>query len=75
MALPVFQELMLEVYREGLVGPAPAFPTSMEDRITASLAAPSEESVGSDDAREQGWPPRPALDDAPQGPTGPLPAT
>ena len=38
LALPVFREVMLGVYREGLVGAAPAFPTSMEARITASLA-------------------------------------
>ena len=37
LALPVFQELMLGVYREHIVGAAPAFPASMEDRITASL--------------------------------------
>jgi hypothetical protein len=33
----VFQELMLAVYRDKLVGAAPAFPARMEDRITASL--------------------------------------
>jgi len=37
LALPVFQELMLGVYGEQIVGAAPAFPASMEDRITASL--------------------------------------
>jgi penicillin-binding protein 1A len=40
VALPVFQELMLGVYRENLVGVAPAFPAWMEDRITASLQTP-----------------------------------
>ena len=35
LALPVFQELMIGVYREQIVGPRPAFPASMEDRITA----------------------------------------
>ncbi len=34
VALPVFQELMLKVYRDGIVGPAPAFPNQMEQRIT-----------------------------------------
>jgi hypothetical protein len=40
LALPVFQELMLGVYREQIGGAAPAFPASMEDRITASLLPP-----------------------------------
>jgi penicillin-binding protein 1A len=40
LALPVFQDVMLGVYQEGLVGAAPAFPPSMEARITASLAPP-----------------------------------
>jgi hypothetical protein len=37
VALPVFQELMLKVYRGGIVGPAPAFPAQMEQRITTYL--------------------------------------
>jgi membrane peptidoglycan carboxypeptidase len=37
LALPVFQELMLGVYRDKIVGVAPAFPARMEERITASL--------------------------------------
>jgi penicillin-binding protein 1A len=41
LALPVFQELMLGVYREQIVGTAPVFPVSMEDRITASLLPPT----------------------------------
>ena len=41
LALPVFQELMISVYREQIVGAAPAFPASMEDRITASLVPPT----------------------------------
>jgi len=41
LALPVFQELMLGVYREQIVGTAPVFPVSMEDRITASLLSPT----------------------------------
>jgi membrane carboxypeptidase/penicillin-binding protein len=44
VALPVFQELMLKVYRDAIVGPAPAFPNQMEQRITqyvqADAAAP-----------------------------------
>jgi len=39
VALPVFQELMLKVYREGIVGPAPVFPDEMEQRITSYLQA------------------------------------
>ena len=37
VALPVFQELMLKVYHDGIVGPAPAFPNQMEQRITRYL--------------------------------------
>jgi membrane carboxypeptidase/penicillin-binding protein len=40
VALPVFQELMLKVYRGGIVGPVPAFPSQMEERITAYLNPP-----------------------------------
>jgi penicillin-binding protein 1A len=40
LALPVFQELMLAVYRDKIVGAAPAFPARMEERITASLLPP-----------------------------------
>jgi penicillin-binding protein 1A len=40
LALPVFQELMLGVYRDKIVGAAPAFPARMEERITASLLPP-----------------------------------
>ncbi len=39
LALPVFEEVMMRVYRDGLVGPAPAFPTQMEARITRYLAS------------------------------------
>jgi len=37
VALPVFRELMLAVYRAGVVGAAPAFPGQMEQRITDYL--------------------------------------
>jgi penicillin-binding protein 1A len=54
VALPVFQELMLKVYRDGIVGPAPVFPKQMEQRITSYLVgdppaqvAQSESSSGS----------------------------
>jgi len=39
VALPVFQELMLAVYRDRLVGLAPAFPDQMEAGITRYLQA------------------------------------
>jgi penicillin-binding protein 1A len=34
VALPVFREVMLEVYRAKIAGPAPSFPQQMERRIT-----------------------------------------
>lgn len=37
LALPVFQDVMLGVYDQAIVGPAPVFPSGMEARITASL--------------------------------------
>jgi penicillin-binding protein 1A len=37
VALPVFRQIMLAVYREKLTGPAPRFPTDMEERISAYL--------------------------------------
>ncbi len=41
VALPVFQEVLLAVYRDGIVGAPPVFPHAMEARITASLAPPA----------------------------------
>jgi penicillin-binding protein 1A len=38
LALPVFKELMLRVYREKLVGPVPEFPPQMEQNINDYLA-------------------------------------
>ena len=40
VALPVFREVMLRVYGDGLVGPAPKFPTPIEQRITDYLTEP-----------------------------------
>jgi penicillin-binding protein 1A len=37
VALPVFQELMLRVYRDKIAGPPPSFPAQMEQRITRYL--------------------------------------
>jgi penicillin-binding protein 1A len=36
-ALPVFREIILQVYRDKLVGPAPRFPAEMEENIDAYL--------------------------------------
>ena len=36
-ALPVFREIILQVYQEKLVGPAPRFPAAMEENIDAYL--------------------------------------
>ncbi len=44
VALPVFREVMLGVYRDRIEGPVPAFPSAMEQRITRyiqSEAAPT----------------------------------
>ncbi len=37
VALPVFREIMLETYRDKIVGPAPKFPSEMEYNINAYL--------------------------------------
>jgi penicillin-binding protein 1A len=37
VALPVFKEIMLKVYREKLTGPVPKFPAHMEQSINAYL--------------------------------------
>jgi membrane carboxypeptidase/penicillin-binding protein len=37
VALPVFEELMLGVYRDKMAGPVPPFPPQMEQRITDYL--------------------------------------
>ena len=37
VALPVFQELMLKVYHDQIFGPAPSFPSQMEENITHYL--------------------------------------
>jgi penicillin-binding protein 1A len=41
VALPVFKEIMLRVYREKLVGPVPTFPAQMEQNINDYLAGDS----------------------------------
>ncbi len=47
VALPVFKELMLRVYREKLVGPVPTFPAQMEQNINDYLAGDSIEKAES----------------------------
>jgi len=37
VAMPVFRDLMLGVYRDGIAGPVPPFPDQMEARITRYL--------------------------------------
>jgi membrane carboxypeptidase/penicillin-binding protein len=37
VALPVFREVMLAIQRDRIVGPAPSFPTQMEQHITRYL--------------------------------------
>ena len=46
VALPVFKEIMLRVYRGNLVGPVPEFPARMEESITAYLRGDSPNSTG-----------------------------
>ena len=41
VALPVFKELMLRVYRDKLVGPVPKFPAQIEQRISDYLKGDS----------------------------------
>lgn len=41
VALPIFREIMLRVYRHQLVGPVPEFPREIEERITQYLASPA----------------------------------
>ncbi len=43
VALPVFREIMLGVYREKIVGPVPEFPAQMEQSINAYLKGDSVE--------------------------------
>jgi membrane carboxypeptidase/penicillin-binding protein len=38
VALPMFEDVMMQAYRLGVVGPVPAFPPPMEERISRYLA-------------------------------------
>jgi membrane carboxypeptidase/penicillin-binding protein len=46
VALPVFKEIMLRVYRGNRAGPVPEFPARMEESITAYLRGDSPDSTG-----------------------------
>ena len=46
VALPVFKEIMLRVYRGNLAGPVPEFPARMEESITAHLRGDSPDNTG-----------------------------
>lgn len=46
VALPVFKEIMLRVYRGNLVGPVPEFPVRMEESITAYLGGDAPYNTG-----------------------------
>jgi penicillin-binding protein 1A len=47
-ALPVFREIILKIYQEKLVGPAPLFPVEMEENIDAYLRGdlPPKDAIG-----------------------------
>jgi membrane carboxypeptidase/penicillin-binding protein len=44
-ALPIFREIMLRVYGDSLVGPAPEFPWEIERGINGYLAAAAQAAV------------------------------
>ena len=61
-AQPVFREIMLRVYQDQLVGPAPRFPRAMEDGIdqylaiqAAPQATPSDVHMCSTGQKERPW--------------------
>jgi penicillin-binding protein 1A len=58
VALPVFKEIMLNVYRAKLAGPVPEFPPEMEQRISSYLnSGPVETAAAGDRGLEQLWSP------------------
>jgi penicillin-binding protein 1A len=59
VALPIFREVMLRVYRDGLVGPVPEFPPAIEEGIEGYLMRQAALETG----REE--PPRPPPSAAP----------
>jgi penicillin-binding protein 1A len=46
VALPIFQEVMLGLYRDRIAGPVPPFPPQMEQRITRYLQRDDQAPVG-----------------------------
>jgi len=48
-ALPIFREIMLRVYKDDLVGPAPRFPCDIEGRIDTYLALRAGQESGPDE--------------------------
>jgi len=64
-ALPIFKEIMLRIYQDGIAGPVPKFPLELEDRIDQYLAGVSapEKERGESAPRiaEQQEPDRPRL--------------
>jgi penicillin-binding protein 1A len=63
VALPVFRDVMLAVYRDGLVGPAPAFPDRLEQHITSYLQGDAPVLVASTPASPPAMPPGPLQED------------
>jgi penicillin-binding protein 1A len=49
-ALPIFREIMLRIYQDKLVGPAPHFPREIEEGIDEYLATRASLKVGLDDS-------------------------
>jgi membrane carboxypeptidase/penicillin-binding protein len=41
LALPIFREVMLRIYRDELVGPVPRFPREIEENIDGYLETPT----------------------------------
>jgi penicillin-binding protein 1A len=54
VALPVFQEVMLRMYKDRLTGPVPSFPAQMEQRITLYLEGNPPESIADAPAQSDG---------------------
>jgi penicillin-binding protein 1A len=50
-ALPIFREIMSEVYARRLAGPVPRFPAEMEQRITAYVACSAERALQAANAK------------------------
>ena len=54
-ALPIFREIMLRVYKDKLVGPAPPFPREIEEGIDGYLAAQALMEVRRDTLPLRAW--------------------